>query len=442
MSVPRVAIVGRPNVGKSSLMNRLAGRRVSIVEPTPGVTRDRVTTEIEWGGRTIELMDTGGLGLVDEELLKKHIEAQIQVALQTSDLVLFVVDVKEGRVPGDEMVAQRLRKLGKPVILVGNKVESRWDEIAVHEWIRLGHGEALPVSALEGFGTSDLLDRVVAALPEANEAEAKDEVMLKFAVTGKRNAGKSTLINLLAREDRVIVSEIPGTTRDAVDVVFDYGERKLMAIDTAGIRKKKSAQDAIEFFSYTRSTLGIRRADVVVHMFDVSEEISQVDKKLAAYCLEHHKPVVLVGNKVDLAEELKLEKWDAYIKQQLKGMSHAPVSFISALQDTNVGETLDLLFELREQAQLRIPTPKLNEVLQEAKAKLSPKGRGRIPKLFYGTQIDTEPVTILIFVNEPKLFRGQYQRYLTNVLRDRFPCKEVPIQIVFRKREKVELEKL
>jgi GTP-binding protein len=440
VSLPRVTIVGRPNVGKSSLLNRLVGRRVSIVEPTAGVTRDRVAATVVAGDRRFELVDTGGLGLVDENLLKDHVEAQIQVAIDSADLVLFVVDGKEGRVPSDDMVARRLRTLDKPKLLVVNKVESRLDEIASSEWVALGFGEPIAISALEGWGCSDLLETVVARLPErtADEDELEGDV-LRFAIVGKRNSGKSTLVNQLAGEDRVIVSEIAGTTRDAVDVAFDFDGRRMVAIDTAGVRKKKSLEHAIELFAHTRATESIRRAHLCVHLFDVREPISQVDKSVAAYCVEHHKPLVLVGNKIDLAPELDLERWDKYIKQQLPGLDHAPVVFASAKDGLNVRELVDVLFELREQSRLDMPTPKLNAALQDAKTRLMPASGGHFPKLFYGTQIGKEPLTVLVFVNEPRLFKGQYERYLVQRLRDAFGCPEVPIRIVFRRRDKVVL---
>ncbi|MGE3175564.1 MAG: ribosome biogenesis GTPase Der [Planctomycetota bacterium] len=440
MPLPRVTIVGRPNVGKSSLLNRLVGRRVSIVEPTAGVTRDRVAVVMEHEGRRFELIDTGGLGLVDEALLKDHIEAQIAVALASADLVLFVVDGKDGRVPGDDMVAQRLRPMGEKVRLLVNKVESRSDELEANEWLAFGFGEPLVVSAKEGFGISDLLVAIHRGLPPPSADEgAGEERPLSFAVVGKRNSGKSTMVNRLCGEERVIVSEIPGTTRDAVDVEFLHGGRRLLAIDTAGVRKKKSIEHAIELFSHARSTASIRRADVVVHMFDVREPISQVDKSVAAYCAQAHKPVVLVGNKIDLAENLDVQHWDKYIRQQLPLLAHAPVVFASAHRGDQVDDMVDLLFDLRGQAQTRFPTPQLNAVLQEARDKLLPQGRGQFPKLFYGTQVGTEPISLLVFVNEPRLFRGQYERYLARVLRERFACPEVPIQLMFRRREKVVL---
>ena len=440
MTLPRVAIVGRPNVGKSSLLNRLVGQRIAIVEPTAGVTRDRVAVVFEHGDRRFELVDTGGLGLVDEALLKEHIEAQIEVALATADVVLFVVDGKEGRVPGDDLVARRLRQIGKRVLLVVNKVESHGDELQTPAWLQLGFGEPLAVSANEGFGCSALLAAILAALPARSAQEDRPtERPLSFAVVGKRNSGKSTLVNRLCGEERVIVSEIPGTTRDSVDVEFEFGGRRLLAIDTAGVLKKKSIVHAIEFFSHARSTASIRRADAVLHVFDVREPISQVDKSLASYCAQEHKPVVLVGNKIDLAPEVDLARWDRYIRQQLPLLDHAPVAFVSAQDGQNVAPTIELLFELRQQARTPFATPKLNAVLQVARDKLLPKGRGRYPKLFYGTQVGTEPISILVFVNEPKLFRGQYERYLARLLRDEFRCPEVPIRIAFRRRDKVVL---
>ncbi len=440
--LPRVAIVGRPNVGKSSLLNRIVGRRVSIVEPTAGVTRDRVAAVVEHEGRRFELVDTGGLGLVDEVLLKEHVEAQIAVAIESADLVLFVVDGKEGFVPGDVLVAQRLRRLKTPHLLVVNKVESRWDENAIYEWSKLGFGEPMQVSAQEGFGIADLLAKIILLLPPRREEEdpVDDTDVLRFAIVGKRNSGKSTLTNLLVGEERVIVSEMPGTTRDSVDVEFERDGQRYVAIDTAGARKKSSVQDAIEFFSHARSSESVRRATVVILLFDVNEEISQVDRALATYIIEQHKAVLIVGNKIDLVDEIALDRWDSYIKQQLPNMRFAPVSFISAKNGFNVAATLKVLRDLRQQARMQFPTGELNRVLQKAQERQRPKAK-KTPRMFYGTQIGIEPLRLLVFVNEPSLFRGLYERYLQNSLRERFDCAEVPIQIVFRKRVRDVVEK-
>jgi len=300
MVLPSVAIIGRPNVGKSSLLNAVAGRRVSIVEPTAGVTRDRVSIFAQWNGRRFELVDTGGLGLVDEAMLKAHVTSQIEVAMHEADVVVFVVDAKDGLTHIDTDVARQVRKLDKPVVLVANKVESRRDEFEAEAMHRFGFGEPLFVSALEGTGISDLLDAVVARLPAADEDAMLEGT--KLAIVGKRNSGKSTLVNLLAGADRVIVSEIPGTTRDAVDVPFEHGGKRWIAIDTAGLRKKSRVQDAIELFSLARAEQSIRRADVVLLMFDMTRTLSQVDKKLSGFVLQHFKPCIIVGNKLDLAE--------------------------------------------------------------------------------------------------------------------------------------------
>ncbi|MCA8971575.1 MAG: ribosome biogenesis GTPase Der [Planctomycetes bacterium] len=443
MSFSSVAIIGRPNVGKSSLLNAIAGRRVSIVEPTAGVTRDRVSIFVDWGGRHFEVVDTGGLGLVDEVRLKEHVTAQIEVAMQEADVLVFVVDAKEGLAPMDDDVAERLRRLDKPIVLVANKVEGRKDEIEAHEAWRFGFDEPHLVSAKEGFGIRDLLDAIVEKLP-AKETEETPHDGLKVAIVGKRNSGKSTFVNLLAGGDRVIVSELAGTTRDAVDVRFERDGKTWVAIDTAGLRKKSRVQDAIEFFSLARAEQSIRRADLVFLMFDITETLSQVDKKLASFVIDQFKPCILVGNKLDLAVEagVPIEKWEAYVRQQLVGLSFAPLSFMSAKDGIHIEETMRLGEELYEQASTRVSTGELNRVLQVARERLAPKGPGKIPKLFYATQVDVCPPTILVFVNEPELFTGQYDRYLQNRLREAFDWKEIPIRIVYRRREKVELPDL
>ena len=443
MPVPSVAIIGRPNVGKSSLLNRIAGRRVSIVEPTAGVTRDRVAIFVDWNERKFELVDTGGLGLVDETRLKAHVHSQIEVAMAEADVVVFVIDGKDGVTPIDQQVAERVRKLKKPVVLAVNKVEARRDEFEAAEAYRLGFGEPQLVSAKEGFGVSDLLDVIVDVLPEPDEVEEVEDG-LKVAIVGKRNSGKSTLVNLLAGGERVIVSEMAGTTRDSVDVHFERRGKRWIAIDTAGLRKKTRVQDAIEFFSLTRAEQSIQRADVVMLMFDMTLELSQVDKKLASFVAQHFKPCIILGNKLDLANAAGVDatRWEEYVRQELPGLAFAPMSFISAKEGIHVDETLALCEELHAQAGSHVSTADLNRVLHKARERMQPRHHGKIPKLFYATQLGVHPPTVLVFVNEPNLFTGQYDRYLQNRLRETFPWREIPIRLVYRRREKVELPPL
>ncbi len=439
MQIPNIAIIGRPNVGKSSLLNAIAGRRISIVEPSAGVTRDRVSLLYDWRGRCFEFVDTGGMGLVDEEQLKAHVARQCEIAMEQADLILFLFDAKEGVSPMDQFVAQKVRKLKKPVLLVANKVESRKDEFQCIEGTKLGFGVPLEISAKEGLGISDLCDSILEQLPEPMESEGLEEG-IKLGILGKRNSGKSTLVNLLAGGERVIVSDIPGTTRDSVDVPFERDGRRWIAIDTAGLRKKSRVQDAIEFFSLARSERSVRRSDVILLLFDLTLDISQVDKKLSGFILQNYKPCIIVANKVDLAgDEPDLDRWEAYLRQELPGLSFAPISFISALDQEHIDETLNLAAELFEQAGKRVSTGDLNRVFQDARQKHAPHSKGKQPKLFYATQVDVCPPTILVFVNEPKLFTGQYDRYLQNRLREAFGWEEIPIRLVYKRREKVEL---
>ncbi len=442
MTYPVVALVGRPNVGKSSLLNRMARRRVSIVEPTPGVTRDRVTALVEHGERSFQVMDTGGIGLFDEALLKEEVERQIRAAFLEADLLLFLVDAKEGLTPMDLEVAGRLRKSRKPVLLVANKAESPASRMEAPSFLRLGFGEPFLVSALEGFGVPELLDRVVEELPPEGEERAAREPLMKIAVLGKRNAGKSSLINYLAGEERVIVSELPGTTRDAVDVLFERGGRRILAIDTAGLRKRRSVQDAVEFFSMKRAETAALRADVVLLLFDVSRPISRVDQSLAKFLVDHHKPVVIAGTKWDLAKEKTGPgDWEEYIRAKLAGLSFAPISFFSVKERFHVDETLELCWELFSQSRVRVGTGELNRVLREAMETVSPRPKrgAKAPKIFYATQPEIGPPTFVLFVNDPALFSKDYLRFLQNRLRREFPFKEVPLRILLRKREKVEL---
>ena len=436
MSLPIVAIIGRPNVGKSSLFNSLSRARISIVEPTAGVTRDRVSTICDVDELYFELVDTGGFGIVDRDDLSAHVERQIGYAVTQATLILFVVDAREGLTPLDRSTADMLRRHSDRVRLVANKVDEPHMEAGVGEFIRLGFGEPISSSAVTGTGRSTLLDVIKEAIAAAPQPAPEDPV-LKIALVGKRNAGKSSFINALAGEDRVIVSEVPGTTRDSIDVRFEMDGRTFVAIDTAGVRKKNKLADDIEFYAYTRATQSIHRADVVLFLIDATEPVGQVDKRLAALIAEEFKPCVLVVNKWDLAKDrADTEEYGTYLDKILPEVDYAPVAFTSANTGKNIQSTIDLASELFKQANLRVTTGLLNQALQDALALNTPRGKkGRkAPRFFYATQVSTAPPTIVFFVNNPDLVTEDYQRFLLNRFRERLPFSEIPIRLWFRAR--------
>jgi len=441
MGLPVVAIVGRPNVGKSSLLNCMVGRRISIVDPTPGVTRDRISTPLALGegdeARYVELVDTGGMGIEDRDDLTAQVEAQIDFALRSAALILFVVDARDGLMPLDRLVAQRLRKQDKPVLLVANKIDTVNLAGELGELNGLGFGEPLAVSAVNELGITALLERVEAVMGEA-AGQAPPEAVMKLAVVGKRNAGKSTFINALAGEERVIVSETPGTTRDSVDVTIELDGRTLMLIDTAGLRKhQKQQSDSIEFYSRHRALRSIRRAGVVLMMIDASVPVSQVDKELAGVIAEEFKPVVLVVNKWDLAAgKASGEDYQDYLAKTLPQIAYAPVSLTTAKDGMNVRATVRLAEQLHGQARTRVSTGELNAIVQRILTERGPshKAGTKAPKILYVSQVAVEPPTIVCFVNDVRSFDYRYERYLINRLRETTPLVEVPIRLLFRGR--------
>ncbi|MDD5135069.1 MAG: ribosome biogenesis GTPase Der [Phycisphaerae bacterium] len=438
MALPTVAIIGRPNVGKSSLLNALAGEMISIVEPTAGVTRDRVSTIIEYNGKFFELIDTGGWGIVDSDQLKDHIDNQINQAMRLADLVIFVVDIRDGLVPLDEQIASLLRKNNLKVILVANKADEAKMFPAAADFGKLGFGDAICISTTNNLNKNILVEHILDTLKEVTGEKPK-AVDMRIAIVGKRNAGKSTFTNAIAGSERVIVSEIPGTTRDSVDVRFEKDGRTFVVIDTAGVRKKSKLADSIEFYSSVRAEKSIRRADVVLLLIDAAEPLAQVDKKLALYVSEEYKPCILVVNKWDLAVgKATTDDYAEYIGKIFPQLSYAPIAFTTATEAKNIQSVLDLACELFKQSATRISTADLNKAIEQISELRVGGGKksGQFPKIFYATQITTKPVTILLFVNDAELFDENYKRFLVGKLRDILSFAEVPIKLFVRSRKR------
>jgi GTP-binding protein len=437
MSLPQVVIVGRPNVGKSSLFNWLAGRRIAIVDPTPGVTRDRLSAPVQAGERYFELVDTGGIGVEDQDNLTEHIERQIQAALEQAQLVLFVVDARSGLAPLDEEVARRLRSVPAPILCVVNKCDTPQMEPQALEFHRLGLHNLVCVSALQNRGKADLLEQILKQVPEGDDAAAP-EVALKLAIVGRRNTGKSTFINSLAHSERVIVSEVAGTTRDSIDVRIEQDGQTIVAIDTAGVRKRKSVRSDLDFYSLARAERSIRRADVVLLFHDSRMSVSQVDKQLSAYVLENYKPAIFVVNKWDLLKSsLKTGEFADYLRKVFPSLDYVPIAFITAKNGKNVQAVVNLAQNLHKQAGARVSTGDLNRVIRHALAQQAPPSRqNREAKIFYATQASAHPPTIVLFTNGPQLFDPPYLRYLEKTFRDQLPFREVPIKIYLRNKSR------
>jgi GTP-binding protein len=444
MPLPKVAIVGRPNVGKSSLLNWLAGRRIAIVNDVAGVTRDRVATLVQLGDEDdapyCELIDTGGIGIIDRDDLSEQVEQQIETAIQEADLILFVVDCREGRMPLDEEVAARLRYVDKPVILVLNKTDSPELEDRAGEFTKLGRGKPVYISVTHNRNKKLLLEVIRERLPEGNATEPDQEVM-KIAVVGRPNTGKSTFVNTLARAERMIVSERPGTTRDAVDVLFELDGLKFMAIDTAGVRRKAKIRDDLDYYSMHRAERSIRRADVVLLFIDATQGVARIDKQLGDYITKQYKPCVIVINKWDIqgasfgnSPEM-MSKYAFSVQHAFRTMPYTPLAFITAKTGKNVKALLNLAQSMFKQGTRRVGTGTLNRVLREAvDANPPPLRENRQPKVYYATQVGTSPPTIVIFVNTPRLFDAPYQRYLLGVFREKLPFKDIPIKLYLRSR--------
>ena len=468
---PLVAIVGRPNVGKSTFFNRMLGERVAVVEDLPGTTRDRLYGDTDWNGREFTLIDTGGLDLGDDipvgqvgltgqpGNIMKHVQAQAELAIEEADVIVFMVDARAGITASDEEVADLLRRTRKPVILAANKADNAARRLDAVEFYSLGLGEPIVISSIQGTGTGDLLDLIVEALPpEEEETEEEDEDVIRIAIIGRPNVGKSSLLNAILGVERAIVSDIPGTTRDAIDTEIQFKGKKLVLIDTAGIRRRGKVGPGIEKFSVLRSTRAIERCDVALLLIDASEGLAAQDTHIAGEIQEKAKGVIIVVNKWDLAQAQhraeregeyvhpkdEIESAEAYrriIAEGLKFIPYAPIVFTSAKTGYHVQSLLDMALNIAEMRYLRIPTARLNEVVQEAVRRHNPTVvRNKILKIYYATQTQVNPPTFVFFVNDTEAVHFTYERYLENKLREAFSFKGTAFRMFFKPRSKVELK--
>lgn len=437
MPKPLVAIVGRPNVGKSMLFNRLAGKRLSIVEDTPGVTRDRLYAETDWNGRSFNIVDTGGIEPTTSDEILLFMREQANIAISAADVIVLVTDIKTGVTAADEDVATMLKRSGKPVVLVVNKMDSTGvTDPGIYEFYCLGLGDPIALSAVHGHGTGDLLDACVAAFPpEAGEEEEEDRI--NVAVIGKPNVGKSSLVNLILGEKRVIVSDMAGTTRDAVDSALDNKYGKYNFIDTAGIRRRSKIDDRVEKFSVMRAQMAIERADVCVIMIDAREGVTEQDTKIAGLAHEAGKASVVVVNKWDLVEKETgtMDKMRKDVLRDLSFMSYVPILFISALTGQRTERIFELINYVNDQSAMRITTGTLNDVLADAQSRVQPPtDKGRRLKLYYMTQTGVKPPCFVIFVNSAELFHFSYRRYIENQIRSVFGFEGTPIRLIVRQK--------
>ena len=434
---PLVAIVGRPNVGKSMLFNKLVGKRLSIVEDTPGVTRDRLYAEAEWCGRTFDIVDTGGIEPGTDSEILTFMRKQAEIAIQNATVIIFLCDIKTGLTASDQEVANMLLRSRKPVVLAVNKM----DQVGatnpdIYEFYNLGLGDPIAVSAVHGHGTGDLLDACLQYFPEEEEDDTPDDVV-KVAVIGKPNVGKSSLINRILGEERVIVSNMAGTTRDAVDSYFENKQGKYLFIDTAGMRKKSKVDDPIEKFSVLRATMAIERSDVCLILIDANEGVTEQDTKVAGLAHEAGKACIIVVNKWDAIEkdDKTMDRMREEVRRDLSYMTYAPIVFISALTGQRVNRIFELINYVNDQAAMRITTGMLNTLLADATARVQPPtDKGRRLKIYYMTQVGIKPPHFVIFCNDARLFHFSYQRYIENCIRSTFGLEGTPIKITIRQK--------
>ncbi len=437
MGKPTVAIIGKPNVGKSTFFNYIVGSRISIVEDTPGVTRDRVYAETNWRGRNFTVVDTAGIEPESEDIIISQMREQAQIAIEIADVIIFLTDVKQGVTAVDQEIALMLKKAKKPVVLVCNKADNMSrDKNEIYEFYNLGIGEPYPISAANALGIGDVLDAIFEHLPEKKAGEDEDD-KIRVAVIGKPNVGKSSLINKILGQNRTIVSSVAGTTRDAIDTEYENQYGKYVLIDTAGIRRKSKVKESIEKFSIMRTLLAIERADVCLMMIDANEGVTDQDAKIAGEAHEAGKGIIIVVNKWDEYEKETgtLEKYRKEVYNKLSYLSYAPMIFISAKTGQRVDKLFNMINDVAKQNAMRVSTSVLNQVINEAIAIVQPPSdKGRRLKILYGTQVSTKPPTFVIFVNNKELFHFSYERYLVNQIRKEFGLEGTPIRVISREK--------
>jgi len=436
MDRPVVCIIGRPNVGKSTLFNRIIGRRIAITEDTPGVTRDRIYSEAEWLNKYFTIIDTGGLEPESEEIIPRNIKRQAEIAIETADVILFVVDGMEGVTATDRDIANILRKSHKEVILVCNKMDSKRSRENLFEFYELGLGTPIAISAEQGMGVGDLLDEVIKHFPEDKDTE-EDEDLIKIAIIGKPNVGKSSLVNKIIGEERVIVTDIPGTTRDAIDTYFNYGDNKYVFIDTAGLRRKRSIDENVERYSVVRTLNAVDRSDMCILIIDGTVGVTEQDTKIAGYAHNNGKGMIIAVNKWDIVEKGQntYRRFEEEIREKLAFVSYAPIVFISAKTGRNLDKLLNLIEVVSNNNNMRISTGVLNQIINEAVLmNQPPSDKGVRLKIFYGTQVGVKPPRFLIFLNKRELMHFSYERYLENQIRQYFGFEGVPIILEFKER--------
>lgn len=436
MAKPVVAIVGRPNVGKSTIFNRIVGERVSIVEDVPGVTRDRIYNSAEWLGKEFNIIDTGGIDLSDEPFLEQ-IRAQAEIAIDEADVIIFITNGREGVTDADEQVAKILYRSNKPIVLAINKVDNPEMCDQIYDFYSLGFGEPYPISGSHGLGLGDMLDAVRAHFPKEEEEEYPDDTV-KFSLIGRPNVGKSSILNALLGEDRVIVSDIAGTTRDAIDTTYTFDGQDYVMIDTAGMRKRGKVYESTEKYSVLRAMRAIERSDVVLVVINAEEGIREQDKRIAGYAHDAGRAIIIVVNKWDAInkDEKTINVWTEDIREQFQFLSYAPIVFVSAKTKQRLNNLFPLINQVSDNHSLRVQSSMLNDVISDAVAmNPSPMDKGKRLKIFYTTQVAVKPPTFVVFVNDPELMHFSYERFLENRIRDAFPFDGTPIRVIARKRK-------